>query len=182
MPDDDALDAHNRPEPPLMADETATLLGFLDYQRATFGWKTDGLDAEGFRKTFGASSMTLGGMMKHLALVEDGWFTEALRDEPLGPPWDAVDWDGDPDWEWRTAADDDPDQLRELWQSAVQRARTHVEEALAAGGLGTPARRKWSDGRAPSLRWILCHMIEEYARHNGHADLIREMVDGATGE
>jgi uncharacterized damage-inducible protein DinB len=176
------VDDHGRPEPPPAADETATLLGFLDYQRATFRWKTEGLDAYGFRRSVGASTMTLGGLMKHLALVEEGWFTESLRGEPLGPPWDAVDWDADPDWEWRTAADDEPDALRALWRAAVEGAREHVDEALAGEGLDTLAKRQWDDGRAPSLRWIICHMIEEYARHNGHADLIRESIDGATGE
>jgi len=64
----------------------------------------------------------------------------------------------------------------------VARSRSGVTEALADGGLERLARRSWSDGRAPSLRWILCHMIEEYARHNGHADLLRESIDGLTGE
>ncbi len=65
---------------------------------------------------------------------------------------------------------------------AETRSRSLVGEALAEGGMGVLARRTWPDGRAPSLRWIVCHMIEEYARHNGHADLIRESVDGLTGE
>jgi hypothetical protein len=64
----------------------------------------------------------------------------------------------------------------------VGRSRSLVAEALADGGLDRPARRTWPDGRAPSLCWILVHMVEEYARHNGHADLIRESVDGSTGE
>jgi hypothetical protein len=98
------------------------------------------------------------------------------------PPWNAIDWKADPDWEWRTAADDFPDELRTLWQDAVDQSRSLVAEALASGGLEQLAQRKWPDGRAPSLRWILCHMIEEYARHNGHADLLRESVDGETGE
>ncbi len=182
MPDDATMDDHGRRQPALDGDEASTLVGFLEYQRETFRWKTDGLDPAGLRRTVGASSMTLAGLTKHLALVEEAWFTEALRDEPLGPPWDAVDWDADRDWEWRTANEDDPRDLRSLWQAAVERARSHLEEALAGGGLDTPAKRRWDDGRAPSLRWMLCHMIEEYARHNGHADLIREAVDGATGE
>jgi hypothetical protein len=69
-----------------------------------------------------------------------------------------------------------------LWQDAVARSRVLVKEALADGGLDRLAQRTWPDGRAPSLRWILCHMIEEYARHNGHADLLRESVDGLVGE
>jgi hypothetical protein len=97
-------------------------------------------------------------------------------------PWNAVDWTAEPDWEWKTAADDSPEQLREQWRSAVESARADTAAALAAGGLDQLAQRSWSDGRTPNLRWILCHMIEEYARHNGHADLIREAVDGQTGE
>jgi hypothetical protein len=93
-------------------------------------------------------------------------------------------WTGrrDPDWEWRTAADDSPEELFELWENAVARSRALVEEALTNGGVDQLATKSWSDGSTPSLRWILCHMIEEYARHNGHADLLREAVDGQIGE
>jgi uncharacterized damage-inducible protein DinB len=176
------LDEHGRPEPPLSADETATLLGFLDYQRATLAWKCSGLDSAGLRATVGASSMTLGGLLKHLACDEDGWFSRWLHGRDWQPPWDAVDWKADPDWDWHSAAEDTAEQLNELWQDAVARSRSLVAEALADGGLERLARRSWPDGRAPSLRWILCHMIEEYPRHNGHADLLRESVDGQTGE
>jgi pimeloyl-ACP methyl ester carboxylesterase/uncharacterized damage-inducible protein DinB len=176
------LDEQGRPEPPLAGDETATLLGFLDYQRATLAWKCSGLDAAGLSATVGASSMTLGGLLKHLAYVEDNWFGRRLLGLDRDPPWDTVDWQADPDWDWHSAAQDSPDQLRGLWQAAVARSRFRVAQGLAGGGLHGPARRTWPDGRAPSLRWILVHMIEEYARHNGHADLLRESVDGQTGE
>jgi uncharacterized damage-inducible protein DinB len=176
------LDEHGRPEPPLAGDETATLLGFLEFQRATLAWKCRGLDAAGLRATVGASTMTLGGMLKHLALVEESWTSRSLYGRDLQPPWDTVDWKADRDWDWHSAADDSPEQLRALWQDAVARSRALVDEALADGGLDRLARRTWPDGRAPSLRWILVHLIEEYARHNGHADLIRESVDGLVGE
>ena len=176
------LDEQGRPEPPLAGDETATLLGFLDYQRATFVWKTAGLDAAGLRVTVGVSSMTLGGMLKHLAYVEDDWCSRWLHGNERQPPWDTVDWKADPDWDWHSAAEDTPGQLLKLWQDAAARSRTLVAEALVNGGLERLSQRKWPDGRAPSLRWILVHLIEEYARHNGHADLIRESVDGLTGE
>ena len=176
------LDEHGRPEPPPAADETATLIGFLDYQRATLAWKCAGLDSGGLSVHAAASSMTLGGILKHMALVEDGWFSRSLHGREYHPPWDTVDWETDRDWEWRTAARDSPEELRAMWQEAVDRSRLLVDEALARGDLGQLARRAWPDGRAPSLRWILCHMIEEYARHNGHADLIRESVDGEIGE
>ncbi|MFI6477843.1 DinB family protein [Nonomuraea sp. NPDC050663] len=176
------VDEHGRPEPPLAGDEVGTLLTFLDFQRATFAWKCEGLDAEGLGATVGASAMTLGGMMKHLAYVEDDWFGHWLRGLELQPPWDKVDWDADPDWDWHSAADDSPQELRELWQAAVARSRVRTQQAMAEGGLEYLSQRGWPDGRTPSLRWMLVHMIEEYARHNGHADLIRESVDGRTGE
>ncbi len=176
------IDDHGRPEPPPVADEATMLAAFLDYHRATFAWKCRGLDSAGLAARTAASTMTLGGMMKHLALVEDGWFSHSLFANPYAAPWDAVDWESDPDWEWRTAADDSPEVLRGLWESAVERSRQLFADALADGGLDRVAERKWPDGRAPSLRWIMVHMIEEYARHNGHADLLREAVDGETGE
>jgi uncharacterized damage-inducible protein DinB len=176
------VDEHGRPEPEPAADEVTTLLGFLDYQRATLAWKVRGVDAEGMRRTTAASSMTLGGLVKHLALVELIWFAERLWGEPRSAPWNEVDWQADQDWEWRTAADDAPEELLAVWQAAVDEARRRTAEALADGGLDRLALKTWPDGRAPSLRWILVHMIEEYARHNGHADLLREAVDGETGE
>ena len=113
MPPPGRLAAHDRrgraraPGAALAGDETATLLGFLEYQRATFAWKCSGLDAAGLAATVGASSMTLGGMLKHLAYVEDVWFSRFLYGQDPAPPWDTVDWDADPDWDWHSAAADD---------------------------------------------------------------------------
>jgi uncharacterized damage-inducible protein DinB len=176
------IDAQGRPEPPVSGDEAATLIGFLDFHRATLAWKVRGLDAAGFQATVGASAMTLGGMLKHLALVEVSWFSGSLFDRPLGEPWDSVDWKADHDWDWHSSKDDTPEELIALWERDVERARVLAAEALEDGGLDRVAARRWKDGRAPTLRWILVHMIEEYARHNGHADLIRESIDGETGE
>jgi uncharacterized damage-inducible protein DinB len=177
------LDEHGRPEPPLAGDETRTLLGFLDYQRATLAWKCASLDSAGLRATVGASSITLGGLLKHMANVEDLWCSRRLHGRDPAPPWDMADWKADPDWDWHSAAEDTPEQLFAFWEDAVARSRSLVAEALGDGGLERPAA--WIDdwyGVAPSLRWIVVHLIEEYARHNGHADLLRESVDGLTGE
>lgn len=170
-----------RPEPPLAGDETATLLGSLERQRLTFAWKCGELDDEELSLSFGRSTMTLGGLLKHLALVEDEVFTRALLGRPLPAPWDAVDWERDSDWEWRTAADDSSDALRALWQSAVRRSRDAVTLAMRTEGLDHPADAIVHGGH-PSLRRLVVDMIEEYARHVGHADLLRESIDGLTGE
>jgi len=175
------LDEQGRAEPPLAGDETATLLGALDRQRSYLAWKCGGLDAAGLQAKVGASSITLGGLLKHLALVEDDYFSVRLLGRDPVPPWDTVDWDADRDWEWHSAAEDTPEQLMTLWQEAVARSRSAVAEVLAGGGLEQPVRySKWTE--PPSLRRMLIDLIEEYARHVGHADLIRESVDGLVGE
>jgi hypothetical protein len=169
-------------EPPVAGNELDTLVGALERQRRYIAWKCGGLDSAGLQATLGPSGMTLGGLLKHLALVEDDVFAVKLHGREPQPPWDTVDWDADRDWEWRTAAEDSPEQLMSLWQDAVGRSRALVAEALADGGLDRPAAFSWPDGRTPSLRRLMMDMIEEYARHLGHADLIRESVDGLVGE
>jgi len=173
-----------RVDPPLRASEAETLLAFLDYHRATFRAKVDGVDAAGRAATLGPSTMTLGGMMKHLTLVETSWFSRVLLDLPLGAPWDDIDWTEDPDWEWRSGSTDPAEELFEAYDAAVATARRHVDEVVASAGLDAPsARPSRAEGAGVfSLRWIVLHMIEEYARHNGHADLLRESVDGSVGE
>ena len=166
---------------PIAGDEVATLLGSLDRQRVTFGWKSGGLDVDGLRATVGSSSMSLGGLVKHLALVEDHYFNVRLTGSAPIPPFDAVDFDADPEWEWRTGAQDDPAELYALWERTVASSRAAVQKALTAGGLDTPMQ-PWPDGRSPSLRRTIVDLIEEYARHVGHADLLRESVDGLVGE
>ncbi len=132
-------DEHVQAEPPIAGDESATLLGFLERQRATFAWKSGGLDAAGLRVTLGSSPMTLGGMLKHLARFEDDMSTEWLRGQDQLPPWNAVDWDSEHDWDWRSAAEDSPEQLYTLWRAAVVRSRSPVR-----GGTGRP--RPGADG------------------------------------
>ena len=175
------LNERGRPEPPAAGDETSTLLGALERQRSYLAWKCGGLDAAGMRATLGPSTITLGGLLKHLTLVEDHYFSVRLFGREPAPPWNTVDWDADPDWEWHSAGEDSPEQLHAIWQDAVARSRSAVAEALADGGLDR-LFQPWPDGRAPSLRRILIDLIEEYARHVGHADLIRESVDGLVGE
>ncbi len=114
--------ANARREPPAAGDETATLLGSLERQRAIFAWKCSGVDANGLAKTFGPSTLTLGGLLKHLALVEDDYFTRRLHGRKIGPPWDSIDWNVDPDWEFRSAREDSPDELMALWEGAVARS------------------------------------------------------------
>ncbi|SFW74456.1 DinB family protein [Amycolatopsis australiensis] len=177
-----SVDEQGRPEPPLDGDEAETLLGFLDFHRATLAWKCAGLGADGLRATHPPSTMTLGGLLKHLAYVEDRWFSVVLFDRAPAAPFDAVDWAATPDWDWDSAVGDTPEQLKGLWEDAVARSRELTTRALANGGLAHPSRRRLRDGTTPSLRWILVHMVEEYSRHNGHADLIRESIDGSTGE
>jgi uncharacterized damage-inducible protein DinB len=175
-------DNHGRVNPPEGADELGTLVGFLEFQRATFVWKTAGLDADGLAATVAPSSMTLGGMIKHLAVVEDYWFTQWLMGDEPPPPWNLVDWKQDRDWEWHSAFDDSPEELRSLWQESVERSRSNLAEFLEGASLDQLARKVSASEPSPSARWILTHMIEEYARHNGHADLLREAIDGETGE
>ena len=171
-----------RDEPPFAADEVTTLRTFLAYQRATFAWKCEGLDARGLATTVAASSMTLGGMLKHLAFVETQWVVHRMDGDDWPEPWGSVDWDSDPDWDWNSAADDSPDELWSLWRESVTRAEDSISAVLADRGVEAIARRPRGDGALVSLRWLLVHLIEEYARHNGHADLIREAIDGRVGE
>jgi hypothetical protein len=168
------------PEPPAIGGEAATLLGSLERQRATFAWKCADLGADGLRVSVGASSVTLGGLLKHLAFMEDINFSRDLAGLDLPPPWNAVDWSSDQGWEWRSAAEDTPEQLRALWGDAVARSRTAVAHALA--DRGTDGLFSTSGGTSLTLRRLIVDMIEEYARHTGQADLIRESVDGRVGE
>ncbi|NYD40189.1 DinB family protein [Nocardioides panaciterrulae] len=169
-------------EPPVAGTEVEHLLAALDRQRATFRWKAADLDPAGLRVRVGASAVTIGGLLKHLAWVEAYYFTLKLSGESPGAPWEGVDWDATPDWEWTSAAEDSPEELYALWDGAAARSRADLEAALAAGGLDQPVNLGWPDGRRPSLRRLLFDLVEEYGRHTGHADLIREAVDGRTGE
>ncbi len=169
-------------EPPIAGNELDTLIGALERQRRYIDWKCGGLNSAGLQARLGPSSMTLGGLLKHLAAVEDNVFSVKLHNQDPQAPFDTADWDADPDWEWHSAAQDSAEQLMSLWRDAVSRSRMLIATAVAAGGLDQPAAFTWPDGRTPSLRRLIMDMIEEYARHLGHADLIRESIDGLVGE
>jgi hypothetical protein len=164
--------------PPAAGNELDTLLGALERGRRYIAWKCGGLDAAGLRATLGPSTMTLGGLLKHLALVEEHTFAVKMFGRPLSEPFASAP----DDWEWQSAASDSPAELMELWEAAVERSRVLVAEALELGGLDLLGVAAWPDGRRASLRRHLIDMVEEYARHVGHADLIRESIDGLVGE
>src|SRR3954449_8629737 len=111
----------DRADPPLRAGEAETLLAFLAYHRDTLRWKVAGLDREQLGRTLPPSTMTLGGLVKHLTLVEDNWFSVVLQGNPSAAPWDSVEWEDDPDWEWRTGSTDGPEALLAAYDETLAR-------------------------------------------------------------
>lgn len=177
------MDEQGRPVPPWSGSELDTLVGFLDYQRATLEWKTRGLSAEQLRVTLPTSAITLGGLLTHMACVEAFWFVETMAGGPAPEPFAAVDWRADPDFDWNLGAQVDGEEARRIWNEAVEQSRAVLAELLAASPTALDETKPaWGGAEHLSLRWVLVHMIEEYARHNGHADLLREAIDGQTGE
>lgn len=170
-------------EPPLSGPADLQLLGALDRLRWTFRWKVDGLDAVGLATTLGASPLTLGGLLKHLAAGEDHALHTKIRGVPMPPQWRHDAWEQDADWDFHSAAHDSPSHLYDLWDAAVARSRAHLADVVATPQ-GLDARAAISDalGEPVSVRRVVCDLIEEYGRHTGHADLIREAVDDRTGE
>lgn len=170
-----------RVKAPYDADETTTLRAFLDYYRATLLRQAEGLSQEQLAQTLPGghpTTLSIGGLLKHMAGVEDWWFGVNLLGTDFEPPFKDLDWDADPDWEFRTAADDEPSYLTGLLTAAIQRANERLD---SIDSLDVHAVRKHPErGTGISARWIVVHMIEEYARHCGHADLLREAIDGAT--
>lgn len=153
---------------------------FLDFYRTVLARKAEGLNADQLCRTTSSSNLTLGGLVKHMALVEDSWFTVRLAGQPEPKPWASADWDLDPDWEMTSARDDSPHDLLALFDEACDRSRAIV---AATPSLDAEMPPEQCGERGPSnLRWIMLHMIEEYARHTGHADFIRESIDGQTGD
>jgi uncharacterized protein DUF664 len=168
-------------EPPFAGDELGAAFGALERLRATFRWKCADLDAAGLGATTAASKLTLGGLLKHLAVQEDYCFQVKILGAPMPATWDLSLWEtqGD-DWEFDSAADDAPEQLYALWDAAVGRSRAAVTEIEARGGLD--ADISLPDGSPVNIRRMVMDLIEEYGRHTGHADILREAVDGRVGE
>lgn len=176
------VDDVGRPEPEPAVNEVETLRGFLDYQRATLEWKCRGLSGEHLSVSVAKSAITLGGLLKHMTFVENEWFWRWVGDNDRLEPWLSADFETYPDWEFESARSETPEMLLARWKESIALSDKVLDDVLHAGGLDQLAKRTWPNGESPSMRWILVHMIEEYARHNGHADFIREAIDGETGE
>lgn len=165
-----------RTDVPLAWDERTALASMLDYARATVHAKCAGITEQDARRAPLATSplTTISGLVSHLRLVEISWFSGALRGEEYDSPCTKED----PDREMRIAVEIPIARLLAEYESACARNR----EIVASLDLDTPARKTFSTGETPTLRWILLHLIEETARHNGHIDILREMADGVTGD
>ncbi|MFB7466108.1 DinB family protein [Streptomyces sp. NPDC056224] len=163
-----------RMHPSKAADDRASLTSFLDYQRATLDMKCAGLTGEQLkRKAIPTSGLTLLGLVRHAASVERGWFRFTLNAEDVRTPWPGEV--GGTFAEFHVE-DADADEAFEIWYEECARARA---VAAAFSSLDDTVDFR---GETISLRYVLTHMIEEYARHNGHADLLREAIDGSVGE
>lgn len=164
-----------RVDPPFTASELGMLNSFLDYHRATLVQKVSGVSEEDLRrKAVPTSSLSLLGLVKHLAYVERSWFQRWFKDEDVFFPWTPEDLDAD----FRIEPDETTAGIIRFYQEEIDKSRRIVETA----SLDDLAAKPGSHGERASLRWIMFHMIEETARHNGHADLLREAIDGVTGE
>ena len=166
----------NRPEPSFTADERGTLEGFLDYHRATLERKCAGLTPEQLaRRSVPPSTMSLLGLVRHLAEVEWNWF-DRVDTGIRRPPVYFSDADPDGDFDGATGEQAVVDDAFASWRRAVEQSRAVSARTDLAATFDHPRLGP------VSLRWVLTHMVEEYARHNGHADLLRERIDGTVGE
>ncbi len=167
------------PYMPRQGSERDTLIAFLDYHRELLIDKASGLTDEELHTAVAPSSLTLGGLINHMALVEDHWFTREFAGAPQTEPWASAPWDEDWDWEFTSAPQVHTADLFQRYRDAIARSTAIVD---AVDDLGALSQRSHRDGDAWSMRWILIHMIEETARHCGHADFIREALDGSVGD
>ena len=160
-------------EIPRNDDERITLLAFLEWQRETLARKCGGLSADQMRiASVPPSNLTLLGLVRHMADVERGWFRRTLAGEDVAERYGS---DDDPDGDFDNVATADVDEALASWREECGLA----DEIMSRRALESTGHQR--TGREVSMRWILNHMIEEYSRHNGHADLIRQAIDGATG-
>lgn len=180
----DATDHTTSPawEPPLSGSETGHLVGALERLRTTFRWKADGLDADGLAYRLPSSALSIGGLLKHLASVEDHIFSVRLYGQWDGEAWSSLGYDGTDEWFFTSAVHDRPEDLYAWWDHAVERSRQRLATAIESGGLGRAAHISDDRGRHASLRRLVFDLVEEYGRHTGHADLLREAIDGRVGE
>jgi uncharacterized damage-inducible protein DinB len=170
----------SRSFPDLLADERTSLIEFLDFHRETFLGKTAGLTHAQLNHALEPSTLTLAGLIKHLAHVEDNWTQVRFLDGELPSPWDTAPFDVDPEWDFHSASNNTPDELVEFYHAACERSRAAVE---LIESMDTRSKTLLQpENTTFTLRWMLLHLIEETARHNGHADLLREAIDGLTGE
>lgn len=167
------------PQIPQQGSEKETLVAFLDYYRAVLVDKASGLTDEALHTRLPPSTLTLGGLVNHMALVEDDWFTSDFSGGELPEPWASAPWDDDRDWEFNSAASTPTAELFARYREAIARSNRVIDEVDDLGALSAKTDR---DGENWSMRWILVHMIEETARHCGHADFIRESIDGSVGD
>jgi uncharacterized damage-inducible protein DinB len=168
-----------RQDPGTRAGERDALAQYLDYQRETILLKCEGLGREQLARKIQTSDLTLAGILFHLADVEESWMEVRFLGLPAREDLAGIDFDADPDWTFRTAATMDPEDLRKRYQAACDRSR---EAAGQAESLDQLSVFKGTNDWQFSLRWVLLHLIEETARHAGHADLLREAIDGSVGE
>jgi len=163
---------------PLAAtDERELLTGFLEFQRGTLEWKCRGLTDEQLRtKSVAPADVTLLGLLRHMAVVERHWLRTVWAGEAFESGFYGLG-DRDPVLAWQMLEEDTGEDALARWKAEIEQARKNV----AAGDLDAVTVRS-DTGEDVSARWILIHMVEEYARHNGHADLLRQAVDGQVGE
>ena len=172
------IDDAKRVDPPVMAPERAMLDAWLDYQRATLAGKCAGLSTQQLReRAVPPSSLSLLGLVRHMTEVERGWFSRTLAGRTAGPVYNS---EADPRADFDDIERQSADEALAAWQLECQTSRDCAAAASSLDDIGKHRRRP--EDEQPSLRWIMIHMIEEYARHNGHADLLRERIDGSTGD
>ena len=157
---------------PLTGDEKTSLRVALQRHRNVVLWKIEGLDDDQLRRPMTPSGTSLLGLVKHLAAVEYGWFCTTFGRETEPLPWD----DDDDDADMRVSADETTADVVDFYQRAWRAA----DEAIDEIGLEDLGTAWWGD--QVSMRWVLIHEVEETARHAGHMDILRELIDGATGD